>query len=254
MPVRVGRKLVVAGCAIMAASQVAAAADVSPVFKSPPPADVPASWAGFYVGGQLGYGMDGVGWRNLGASTSFSPLDSRTRDRGNGLIGGGQVGYNFQYNHFVLGIEGSMSGAGLNRSFSSPYFPATDVWSSNLTWLGTITGRVGYEIGSWLPYVKGGYAVGNLDTSLQSNGVGVVSQGSAIHNGWTVGGGVEYKVTKQFSLGLELMRTDLGKNNDINGAQTAIATGAAVPGTSESYGVGLRSNSITARINYLFGR
>ena len=50
-----------------------------------------------------------------------------------------------------------------------------------------------------------------------------------------------------FSLGLEFMHTDLGRSNDINGPQI-------VPGAPESYGVGLRSNSIMARFNYLFGR
>jgi hypothetical protein len=60
-------------------------------------------------------------------------------------------------------------------------------------------------------------------------------------------GGVEFKVAPQFSLGLEFMHTDLGRSNDISGPQI-------VPGAPESYGVGLRSNSIMARFNYLFGR
>src|SRR5262249_60875686 len=87
-----------------------------------------------------------VRWRKLGGSTFFSPLNSVTRDRGSGVIGGGQLGYNFQYNRFVFGIEGSASAADFDRSFASPYFPATDVWSSKLTWIGTVTGRVGYGL------------------------------------------------------------------------------------------------------------
>ena len=61
-------------------------------------------------------------------------------------------------------------------------------------------------------------------------------------------------ITPKLSLGLEFMHTDLGRNNDISGPQTAIGTGAPIAGTAESYGVGLRSNSIMARFNYLFGR
>jgi outer membrane immunogenic protein len=234
-----------------AAVEFAAAADL-PYMKSPPSADVPASWAGFYLGGQVGYGTDSVRWRNLGASTFFSPLNAGTRDRGSGVIGGGQLGYNFQYNRFVFGIEGSASAADFDRSFASPYFPATDVWSSKLTWLTTATGRVGYGFDTWLPYIKGGFAAGNVETSIRNNAV--ISQGSAVHSGWTVGGGVEVAITRQLSLGLEFMHTDLSRSTDINGPQIVIGTGAAVTGTAETYGVGLRSNSIMARFNYLFGQ
>jgi outer membrane immunogenic protein len=86
-----------------------------------------------------------------------------------------------------------------------------------------------------------------VETSLRDNALGVISQSSTVHSGWTVGGGVEFKLTRQFSLGLEFMHTDLGRSNDINGPSTA-------PGTVESYSVGLRSNSIMARFNYLFGQ
>jgi outer membrane immunogenic protein len=242
---RAGRTFVIV-CVSAAAVDFAAAADLSFV-KRPPPADVPAGWAGLYLGGQVGYGMDSVRWRNLGASTFFSPLGAATRDSGGGVIGGGQLGYNFQYNRLVFGIEGSASAADFDRSFASPYFPATDVWSSKLTRLTTVTGRVGYGSDTWLPYIKGGFAAGNVETSIRNNAVGVVSQGSAVHAGWTVGGGVEVKLTRQLSLGLEFMHTDLGRSNDINGPQVA-------PGAPESYGIGVRSNSITARFNYLFGQ
>jgi outer membrane immunogenic protein len=246
-----GRIAFVSVCVGLGAMRLAAAADLPYPVKSPPrpvPTVVPDSWAGFYFGGQVGYGMDNVQWRNLGTSATFSPLGSETRDHGSGVIGGGQLGYNFQYNRIVLGIEGSISAADFNRSFASPYFPATDTWSSKLTWLSTVTGRIGYGFDNWLPYIKGGFAAGNVETSIQSNALGVTSQSSAVHYGWTAGAGVEYKVTRQVSLGLEFMHTDLGRSTDINGQQ------AAVPGTTESYGVALRSNSLMARFNYLFGR
>jgi len=137
---RVGRTFAVVFCVGVAAIEFAAAADL-PYLQASAPAYVPPSWAGFYLGGQVGYGMDSVRWRNLGASAFFSPPNSLTLDRGSGVIGGGQLGYNFQYNRLVFGIEGSVSAADFDRSFASPYFPATDVWSSRLTWLTTVTGR-----------------------------------------------------------------------------------------------------------------
>jgi outer membrane immunogenic protein len=244
---RAGRNLLIVGCIAWRVVSPAAAADIPYPVKNPPlPPEPPPSWAGFYLGGQLGWGEDAVRWRNLGASPFFSPLNSVTRDRGNGVIGGGQLGYNLQYGRVVFGVEGSVSAADFDRSFASPYFPTTDSWSSKLTWLGTVTGRVGYGFDGWMPYVKGGLAAGNVDTSIANTAAGVVAQGSAVHYGWTAGGGVEVKVAPRFSLGLEFMHTDLGRNNDIN---TVTAAGA-----TESYGVGLRSNSIMARFNYLFGR
>ncbi len=107
---RVGRTFAVVACVSVVAIEFAAAADI-PYVTSPAPAALPASWAGFYLGGQVGYGADSVRWRNLGASAFFSPLNSVTRDRGSGVIGGGQLGYNFQYNRLVFGIEGSASAA-----------------------------------------------------------------------------------------------------------------------------------------------
>jgi outer membrane immunogenic protein len=130
---RVGRTFAVVFCVGVVAIEFAAAADL-PYLPGPAPAYVPPSWAGFYLGGQVGYGMDSVRWRNLGASAFFSPPNSVTLDRGSGVIGGGQLGYNFQYNRLVLGIEGSVSAADFDRSFASPYFPATDVWSSRSPW------------------------------------------------------------------------------------------------------------------------
>jgi outer membrane immunogenic protein len=248
---RVGRgsipSLIVAGYLSSVPAQTVRAADVPYPVKGPARFEATESWAGFYLGGQVGYGTDAVGWRNLGTSALFSPPNSRTRDDGGGIIGGGQLGYNFQINRIVLGIEGTLSAADFDRSFASPYFPGTDVWSSKLTWLTTATGRVGYSLDGWLPYVKGGFAAGNLETAAANNAVGAFSQSSAVHSGWTLGAGVEVKIAPKFSLGLEFMHTDLGRKNDINSSQPGT-------GTIESYGVSARSNSFMARLNYLFGR
>src|SRR5258708_1131013 len=127
---RVGRTFAVVFCVGVVAIEFAAAADL-PYLPGPAPAYVPPSWAGFYLGGQVGYGMDSVRWRNLGGSAVFSPPDFGTRGRGSGVIGGGQLGYNFQYNPLVLRIEGSVSAADFDRSFASPYFPATECGPHN---------------------------------------------------------------------------------------------------------------------------
>ena len=111
--------LLATACLSAAITQDVRAADVAYPLKSAPLIQIPQSWAGLYVGGQLGYGTDAVGWRNLGVSSLFSPPNSLTRDRGGGAVGGGQVGYNFQFNRLVLGVEGSVSAADFDRSFTT---------------------------------------------------------------------------------------------------------------------------------------
>src|SRR4051812_34323322 len=124
---RVARCVLMSGCVSVGAIGLAGAADLPYPGKARPlaPGQPPRSWAGFYLGGQIGYGEDAVRWRNLGASATFSPLSSVTHDRGSGVVGGGQLGYNFQVNRLVFGVEGSVSAASFDRSFASPYFPAT---------------------------------------------------------------------------------------------------------------------------------
>jgi outer membrane immunogenic protein len=245
---------IVGAVAAVGAIQGAAAAELGrPPVKAPPLVVASPSWAGFYIGGQVGLGGDSVRWQNLGPSAAFSPPGAVTRDRNGGVIGGGQIGYNFQAGNIVLGIEGSLSAASFDGSFTSPYAPATATWSDRATWLGTVTGRVGYAMGDWLPYVKGGLATAKLDTRIQDVGIGGFSSGSSQHTGWTAGGGVEYRLSPKWSLGLEYLYSDLGRSNDISGPQTSLASGAPIPGTNENYSTGLRSQSLMGRLNYKIG-
>ncbi len=246
-------KLLATAALGVGAVELAAAADLGAMPYKAPAAVVDEGWAGFYVGGQVGFGSESTRWNNFGPSAAFSPLGSVTDGRTSGVIGGGQVGYNFQNGNWVFGVEGSLSAASFNGSFTSPYAPATGQFSSKVPWLGTVTGRVGYAFGPWLPYVKGGFATGEVDTRLQDTALGAFTSSSAQHYGWTAGGGVEYKVTQRLSLGLEYMYTDLGRTTDISGPQTSLATGAPVPGTQENYGVTARTQSIMGRLNYRFG-
>jgi outer membrane immunogenic protein len=227
-------------------AQAAVAADLGaiPNYQAPPTS---WGWTGLYLGGQLGYGGDAVRWGNVGASPLFSPLGSETHEHNSGVIGGGQIGYNFQTGNVVFGLEGSLSAADFSGTMSSPYAPGTGIWSSRANWLSTVTGRVGYSFGQLLPYVKGGFATANLDTTLQN--AGAFAQSSSQHYGWTAGAGVEYKLTSKWSMGLEYLYSDLGRSTDIN----APAIGAAVPATPETYATGLKSQSVMGRLNYKIG-
>ena len=74
------------------------------------------TWTGFYVGGQMGYGWgdnDGsVSWATAQGQAGQSNLTSGAQ----GVIGGAHLGYNQQFDHWVLGLEGSVDGATLTRN------------------------------------------------------------------------------------------------------------------------------------------
>ena len=70
-----------------------------------------------------------------------------------------------------------------------------------MNWLGTVTGRVGYSVGQWLPYVKAGFAAADVGSPLQGAGqIGSFTQSTAT-TGWTAGVGFEYSVLVQMVAG-----------------------------------------------------
>jgi outer membrane immunogenic protein len=94
--------------AFAAAATLTGTAFAAEPAPTPPPVPI-FTWTGLYVGGQIGYawGRDNVTWSGIsnddelaGGTISHTPQ---------GVIGGGHVGYNLQYNRWlVLGIEGSV--------------------------------------------------------------------------------------------------------------------------------------------------
>src|SRR5436190_2670666 len=99
-----------AAASLLAISQIASAADMSrPVYKAPPPAAPLWSWTGFYLGAHLGgaWGSEDVTATGFGVGS----LDPR------GFIGGGQVGYNWQFHpNWVVGVEGDFSATNADAS------------------------------------------------------------------------------------------------------------------------------------------
>lgn len=160
--------------------------------KAPPPvAVVPVfSWTGFYLGGNAGYG-----WGS--GQSGISSLDPE------GFIGGGQVGFNYQFgNNVVLGAEADFQGSDLNDSGYNGIYDTR----SKMDYFGTVRGRIGYAFDNLLPYVTGGLAWGhnevrNLDLGLTSDNT---------HVGWTVGGGLEYALTNNWTVKAEYLYMDLG--------------------------------------------
>lgn len=89
------------------------AADGQPVFKapSPPPPPIAAyNWTGFYVGGDVGWGSDSIGWMHTHeGETHTGSMD------GNAFLGGVRAGFNYQFaRNWVVGVEGQNSWTHIN--------------------------------------------------------------------------------------------------------------------------------------------
>jgi outer membrane immunogenic protein len=189
----------------------ASAADLAarPYTKAPAFVDAVYNWGGFYVGGHVGGSWTNQGWTNAADTAAFGDLSPGEgfRQRGTGVFGGGQVGYNWQASNYVFGLEGTVSamdnrGSVLNRVFGTG-LDDQFIWRTN--WMATVTGRVGYAVANNLFYAKGGYAGVNNQLSVVDVAPPATGSGSATqwHNGWIVGAGWEYGITPNWIVGLE---------------------------------------------------
>ena len=202
----------------------ASAADLD--FMPPPPAFVP-TWQGFYIGGHVGYGeADFEGRADVDvfdAQDVFIEGETfRTSLTADGLLGGVQGGFNWQFNSLVFGIEGDVSftdwddstvlfdepldGAGITADFGAA--------SVNVDFLASVRGRLGFAANNFLLYGTGGIAW--ADASADANIV--VADSSTVPDtetewngsedfsdiGFVVGAGMGWMVIPQtFSVGLE---------------------------------------------------
>ena len=238
MPSLVGRTcaFLLAACAAACFACAAAATELN-YLPAPSTAPDKPGWAGFYFQNKSGGASSAAPWTAFDSSKGFASPSVITAPVNENF------GYNFQSGNLVFGLEGSLAAANFDGRFTSPYLPAAGAWTPNMNWLGTVTGRVGYSFGQWLPYVKGGFAAAEVGSSLQGSPTGAFSQGTEL-GGWTGGIGLEYQISPKLSLGLEYLYTDLSAG--ANG-------GPPLSGAPEVYSTALKSQSLLGRLNYKTG-
>ncbi len=235
-----------AGAALITSATPGAAAELLPTTAT--------QWDGFYIGGQLGGAWSNTDWHydNHNWFNTIGPALVGTNFDldGSGVQGGGQGGFNYQSGAWVFGVEGSASAADLDASRKSPFFPDADIYSTKIDWLATATGRVGYAQDRWLAYAKAGWAGVDIDLTLFDHDTPVRASSSTWANGWTVGGGAEYALTKGFSLAVEYDYADL----DTDRWRLPCANcGTGVGGGTPIVDGDITVQSVTARLNYRFG-
>jgi high affinity Mn2+ porin len=203
-----GGVLVGVGLTLLAFELPATAADLP---LKAPAAKAIYDWTGFYLGGHVGYG-DG----SLGPGTNPLPEQAVLFPHSiTGLIGGYQAGYLRQLSsHVVVGIEA-------DASFTGPLdvpalIPAP--FHTTIDYVGTVRGRAGYASGTLLAYVTGGFAWGHSHININDAAGAVVSSPGQNQLGWTVGAGVEFAVSGNWSAKLEYDYVDLARRTyDLSG-------------------------------------
>lgn len=248
---------------ILAASVAALALAGGPAFAADIPrksvAITPAiqpipvfSWTGVYVGLSGGYAFD-TGKSSLTGSpgllaTGLTPGPARTQ--GDGFVLGGTIGYNQQFGMFVAGLEADLSYVDLGRTATASIGGLTTTFSQDATYLGTVRGRLGVAFDRVLVYATGGLAYGDQNASTNLAGLGGVWAGGkdSVRFGYTVGAGLEYAVTNNWSAKVEYLYYDLGKANYVS-PQIA---GAIIPGVQGNSRADYHGNLIRAGVNYRF--
>jgi outer membrane immunogenic protein len=228
------RKFLLASVGAVALTGSAALAADLPM-RAPPPVYTPPpySWTGLYLGGQIGYA-----WDNDRANINrFIPpvgrfpgafLSVPFSDNPQGVIGGAHIGYNLQINQWLLGFEGTVDGTSISKTVGT--FGVTDSFHAPVQ--GSIRARAGVAFDRVLLYVTGGAAFTGIKNSYTATTlVGGVplflnEQISKTRAGWTVGAGLEYAVTNNWSVRAEYRYSDFGRTPDYPFAAFVPAGGA----------------------------
>lgn len=198
----------------------------------PPPSSF--TWTGFYAGVNIGRGSaDATASENpLPTAAIFINLLPQTfKLDPSGALGGGQIGYNKQFGHFVIGVEADIDAAGLDATVrQSPIvqnngtpFPGTGnniILHQRTDAISTIRPRFGFAAGHFLLYGTGGLAIAHVGYTANTDFHPVGTEQypanfSKTQKGWAAGGGAEVAIGGGFSVKGEYLRYDVGSQSFI---------------------------------------
>jgi outer membrane immunogenic protein len=249
--------------------------------RAPPPLPSPCVWCGWYVGGNAGWidrdgdlvagtpiANDGTNGAASGAAL-VAAAATGSLNRGQGFIGGVQVGYNRQFANWVWGFEADIDGTSLRGDTNisavtpNPGFPVNVLNSSinatqGMDYFGTFRGRIGWvPVAPLMIYGTAGLAYGRPTASVTIfeqfapgagssviNPASVTINSSSTRAGWTIGGGLEWMFLPHWSVKFEGLYYDLG-NQSTNGV-LIIHNSAGAGSNFETTGVLYRNSFLGA--------
>ncbi|TPQ40288.1 porin family protein [Bradyrhizobium guangdongense] len=218
----------------------AMAADMAPrtYAKAPPVAAPVNNWAGFYLGANGGYAWSVddslLSYNNVGVFNGVAPK---------GGFGGGQLGYNWQFNSVVVGLETDIEGSnitdsGISTGGRSQFY--------KLNWFGTVRGRLGFAVQDALFYATGGFAYGGLN-KYTTGGVPTDFTYNSTATGYVAGAGLEYKFTPSWSVKAEYQYINLRRNDLYDPTGVNFATTRNLNTADDAF------HTVRVGVNYFFG-
>lgn len=200
----------------------AMAADLPARAYTKAPAFVEANnWSGIYIGGQVGYDWAVNKYTyNNGAGIVEDFNESQVKSPGS-AAGGGHAGIQGQFGNWVLGLEGNYNWTSLKQDDVSVAIQGAPR-SLKIDGIAAVVGKVGYSFDRWMIYAKGGWADADINTTATTAGVsGAVKKWQS---GYTIGTGIDYKITQNWVAGLEFDYYNFAYNRSVlntNGTTSA---------------------------------
>ena len=205
----------------------------------------PSNWSGVYFGVQSGYQ-----WSSIDGDIPGTPLHYSVND--NNAIVGAQLGYQHQFGAVVLGIEGNLISTVRDDwgSTTCPYFGAANC-KDRLNDILTIGGRAGWAAGHWMPYVTGGYASARFaheEWTLPGAGGAQtkLDESATRHDGWYLGGGVEWQISPGWTTGLEYRHYEF--DTKVTNVVSPVGVNLGLERTSPT------TDTVAARVSWRWGR
>jgi outer membrane immunogenic protein len=246
------------------------------------------NWTGVYLGVNLGGAFltscpdispEAPGVNPLISGNSMAAVYTGNCPKPNSFIGGGQIGFNYQWNSIVFGIEGDIGGgtggaSSYTRTTTGSPDGSIPAGTFRITGghtpssIETIRGRLGYATQNWLFYVTGGgtFSGGIAETTATFTPSMFPSQGGPAPTatftatnhgtriGWNIGGGVEYHLGHHWSVKLEDLYEEVGTYSTsptvCAGTECSVFVNGLEAYNSRNY---LTINVIRVGVNYLFG-
>jgi outer membrane immunogenic protein len=181
-----------------------------PVKASPAVVAAAYNWSGFYIGGHAGHASGDSDWAFINGTT--------TTHKVSGFVGGIHTGINWQFNQLVLGIEGSVSLPGMEDASTCPVATLRCETDIDHFWRAGV--RAGLALGpsgNWLLYGTGGFARAYVESRQVLIATGVDTAGDKRHHhGWYGGGGLEWGVAPNFTIGVEGYFVSMGEERHFN--------------------------------------
>ncbi|WP_119391125.1 outer membrane protein [Taklimakanibacter lacteus] len=165
-------------------------------------------WSGFYVGAQAGYGWGDTDFHYL-------PEDSSVGMEFDGFVGGVTLGFNGQRGNLVIGAEADISYSDFSDDILLPSNTGANTpcleegCSLDIDWFGTARIRLGYAMDNILPFITGGIAFGDVESTFDIGACACEIDETAF--GWTIGGGIEWAFSENWSAKAEYLYVNLGQ-------------------------------------------